>query len=220
MPTTTTARPGLLRRSAPTLPPAAPQVRHTPLEDVVGLLSGTVVASLGLTLLHAGHAATGGTAGIALLVAYATHWSFGAVYFVVNLPFLVLALWAKGVRFTVRTLICIAAMSLFAQVHAAVLPTALPPVYAVLLGNLLVGAGMLMLFRHHGSLGGFNTLALIAQERLGWKAGWVQLAFDGAVILAALALVSPAVVALSVAGAVVLNLVLALNHRPDRYIGG
>lgn len=199
---------------------APPSLRHTPVEDVAGLLTGTVVASLGLALLHAGRAATGGTAGIALLVAYATHASFGLLYLVVNLPFLALALWVKGVRFTVRTLLCVAAMSLFAQVHTAVLPAALPPVYGVLLGNLLVGVGMLVLFRHRGSLGGFNTVALIAQERLGWKAGWVQLALDGVVILAALILLTPAVVALSVLGAVVLNVVLALNHRPDRYLGG
>ena len=78
---------------------------------------------------------------------------------------------------------------------------------------------MLMLFRHHWSLGGLNTLALLAQERFGWRAGYVQLALDATIIAASLSIVSPPVVALSATGAVVLNLVLAFNHRPGRYLG-
>ena len=78
---------------------------------------------------------------------------------------------------------------------------------------------MLILFRHRSSLGGFNTLALLVQERYGWRAGYVQLALDATVVAASFALVSPAMVALSALGAVVVNLVLALNHRPDRYLG-
>jgi uncharacterized membrane-anchored protein YitT (DUF2179 family) len=91
--------------------------------------------------------------------------------------------------------------------------------YAVGVGNLLAGVGMLILFRHKSSLGGLNTVALLTQERFGWRAGYVQLALDATIIVASLTIVSPAVVALSAAGAVVLNLVLALNHRPGRYLG-
>jgi uncharacterized membrane-anchored protein YitT (DUF2179 family) len=64
-----------------------------------------------------------------------------------------------------------------------------------------------------------NTLALLAQERFGWRAGYVQLGLDAVVIIASLTIVPTLVVALSAAGAVVLNLVLALNHRPGRYLG-
>ena len=79
--------------------------------------------------------------------------------------------------------------------------------------------GMLMVFRHRSSLGGFNTLALVAQEKLGWRAGWVQLALDTVVILCALPVVGLETVLVSAAGAAVLNVVLALNHRPGRYQG-
>ncbi|PKQ21511.1 MAG: hypothetical protein CVT65_18155, partial [Actinobacteria bacterium HGW-Actinobacteria-5] len=95
----------------------------------------------------------------------------------------------------------------------------LNPVYATLVGNLLAGVGMLMVFRHRSSLGGLNTLALIVQEKVGWRAGYVQMAMDVTIILVALTVVPPANVLLSAAGAVVLNIVLALNHRPGRYLG-
>jgi len=88
---------------------------------------------------------------------------------------------------------------------------------ASVLGGLLAGAGMLMLFRHHASLGGFNVTALMLQDRLGWRAGWVQLAMDAAVLVAALAIATPERVGWSVVAALATNLALAINHRPGRY---
>ena len=45
------------------------------------------------------------------------------------------------------------------------------------------------------------------------------MAFDVAIVVAAFAIVEPARVALSVLGAVALNLVVAINHKPGRYLG-
>ena len=75
-----------------------------------------------------------------------------------------------------------------------------------------------MLFRHHASLGGLNILVLVLQQRFGWRAGWVQMGIDGAILLASLALVEPQRMLMSLAGALALNLTLALNHRPGRYV--
>ena len=66
-------------------------LRHSLVEDAFGLVTGTFVASLGIFLLKSAHAVTGGTAGLSLLLSYATGISFGVLYFVTNLPFLVLA---------------------------------------------------------------------------------------------------------------------------------
>ena len=51
------------------------------------------------------------------------------------------------------------------------------------------------------------------------RAGVFQMAVDSLVVLASLFVVSPQVIALSVVGALALNVVLAVNHRPDRYLG-
>jgi Uncharacterized conserved protein len=193
---------------------------HGRVEDVFGLLSGTFVASLGIYLLHAVHAVTGGTAGLSLLIGYATGWSFSIVYVLANLPFLALALVRKGWGFTLRTLLCIGLVSAFSALHPLAMPNLiLNTPYAVVVGNLLAGVGMLVVFRHGSSLGGFNTLALLVQERYGWRAGYVQLALDALIVLASISIVSPYMVALSALGAVVVNLVLAFNHRPGRYLG-
>jgi uncharacterized membrane-anchored protein YitT (DUF2179 family) len=111
-------------------------------------------------------------------------------------------------------------VSVFTELHRLLLPV-LPvsDVYAIAIGNLLAGLGMLIVFRHRASLGGFNTVALIVQERYGWRAGNVQLAMDSLVLLAGLTVLPVQMVLWSAAGTVLLSLVLTVNHRPDRYLG-
>jgi uncharacterized membrane-anchored protein YitT (DUF2179 family) len=83
---------------------------------------------------------------------------------------------------------------------------------------LLIGVGLLMLFRHQASLGGLNVVALFLQERMGWRAGHIQGVMDALIVLAAFSVTDTWHVALSVLGAVALNTTLAINHRPGRYI--
>ncbi|GAA1454800.1 YitT family protein [Nesterenkonia lacusekhoensis] len=193
-------------------------IPHSPPEDVLGVLTGTFLAALGLYLLQEAEAVTGGTAGLALLLTYATPLSFGWLFVLVNLPFFLLALWKKGWRFTLKTLVSVAIVSVFSEVNEFLLPVPdINPIYGVVAGNLLLGVALLIVFRHGSSLGGFNVLALIAQEQFHLRAGYVQMSLDLVVILLALTVMAPSGVVLSAAGAVVLNIVLAFNHRPGRY---
>ena len=191
---------------------------HGIVEDALGLLTGTFLVSLGLHLLHAAHAVTGGTAGLSLLLGYATAWPFWLLFLVINAPFALLAVWRRGWDFTVRTLVCIGAVSGWALVHDALFPVAwIEPWYGTLAGNLLAGVGVLILFRHQASLGGINIAVLYLQQRYGWRAGKVQMGIDCLIVLLALWVVEPGAILVSILGAVILNLTLAINHRPGRY---
>ncbi len=193
---------------------------HSVAEDVLGILTGTFLASLGLHLLHAAHAVTGGTAGLSLLLGYATAWPFWLLFAVINVPFALLAVWRRGWDFTIRTIIAIALVSAWALVHDALFPiTQIEPWYGTLAGNLLAGVGVLILFRHRSSVGGVNIIGLEVQDRTGFRAGWTMMIFDLLIILAAVLVMPWPNVVMSAVGAVLLNLVLALNHRPGRYLG-
>lgn len=196
------------------------QTRHTPTEDVFGIATGTFVAALGLHLLKSVDAVTGGTAGLALLLDQVLAAPFWLVFVLVNVPFIALALWKKGIRFTLLTLCSVAIVSALSSVNAVLMPLHdIAPIYAVLGGNLLVGVGMLILFRHQASLGGVNVVAILIQEKTGFRAGWVQMIVDALIVASALFVVPWVLVLLSALGVVVVNLVLAVNHRPGRYIG-
>ena len=193
---------------------------HSVAEDILGILTGTFLASLGLHLLHAAHAVTGGTAGLSLLLGYATGWPFWLLFALINVPFALLAVWRRGWDFTIRTIVSIGLVSALAPMHEALFPiTQIEPWYGTLAGNLLAGVGVLILFRHRSSVGGINIIGLEIQDRTGFRAGWTMMAFDVAIILGALFVMPWPDVLRSAVGAVLLNLVLALNHRPGRYLG-
>jgi len=193
---------------------------HTWVDDVQAVATGVLTAALGISLMaHAG-LLTGGLPGLAFLVHYAVGTPLGAVFFALSLPFFALAFGQFGARFALRTLVSAALLALAIEWMPGVLRFgAVAPLFASAMGGLLIGIGLLMLFRHNASVGGFNVIAMWLQRRRGWSMGLVQMALDCAIVLAALAITDTTRVLHSVVGAVVLNLVLSFNHRPGRYRG-
>lgn len=197
----------------------APDLRHGPLEDLQALLTGTTFVALGVLMFKQLGLLTGGTAGVAFWLHYATGWNFGLVFFALNLPFYALAWRRMGHTFTLKTFAAVALLTALTNL----LPLwvgfeHLHPVATALIGGVLMGTGMLILFRHQASLGGFNVLVLYLQESRGWRAGRIQMALDCTIVLLAFVVTDWQHVALSVLGAVALNQTLATNHRAGRYV--
>ena len=204
---------------APTTTPAAASVPHTRTEDAVAVFTGVLLISVGVAFFTSAGLLTGGTAGLAFLLHYATGVGFGKIFFVLNLPFYWLALRKLGREFTLKTFAAVLLLSLLTELQGQFLQFArIEPLYAAIAGGLITGTGFLALFRHRCSLGGVGIAALYLQDRYGWRAGKVQMALDCCIVLLALWSVEPLRVLWSIVGAVALNLVLAMNHRPGRYM--
>ena len=194
--------------------------RHGLLEDAQAIVTACAFFSLGLSLLGSAGLLMGGTPGIAILVARVTHLPFGPVYVLVNLPFFALGVRVLGWRFTLKTFAAIALLAFATDRLPLVLQLGrVAPLYAAAMGGALAGVGLLMLFRHDASLGGLNILAIWLQRRFGVRAGVFQLTVDACIVVASFFVVPLSTLALSGVGAVALNLVLAVNHRPGRYTG-
>ncbi|MBK9362282.1 MAG: YitT family protein [Rubrivivax sp.] len=193
--------------------------RHSLLEDAQALVTGTLFVALGVTLFRHAGMVTGGTAGMAFVAHYAAGWSFGLVFFLLNLPFYALAWRRMGPRFTVKTFVAVGLLAALTEAlpHWVVLQQ-VHPLFAAIGGGLLAGAGFLILFRHQASLGGLNVLVLWLQEHRGWRAGQVQMGIDLAILLAATPWLDARRLGLSVLGAAALNFALAVNHKPGRYV--
>jgi uncharacterized membrane-anchored protein YitT (DUF2179 family) len=199
--------------------PAPPSTRHSWLDDLQGMGLGIFLCGVGLHVLTHVGLITGQTAGIAVILSYVTGWSFGAIFFAINLPFYLLAYRRLGLEFTVKSLASVSLLSLTTELlplgwEVGRMETGL----GALVFGALTGLGLLALFRHKGSLGGLGVLALLVQDQTGFRAGYVQLIADAVIFSVALLLFPWPVVAWSVLGAVVLNLIIAINHRRDRYI--
>jgi uncharacterized membrane-anchored protein YitT (DUF2179 family) len=192
--------------------------QHSLFEDAQGILIGTLLAALGLTFFKSTGLLIGGTAGLAFLGQYATTFSFSEVFFVINLPFYYLSYRQLGLAFTVKTFISVCLLSIFVEYAPLFMQfKLLDPLYAALIGGLLVGAGLLGLFRHQASLGGLAILAQYLSKKYGISIGKFQMAVDCIVVILAIFIVNWNAIALSIVGAISYNLILVINHKPGRY---
>ena len=193
--------------------------KHTAVDDAQGLIYGASMAAFGVVILSHLGLVTGQTAGLALLMSYVTGWGFGPVFFALNLPFYWLGYRRMGAAFVVKTFVAVAMVSAL----SIILPPFIrfdilnPAIGAVLFG-FATGSALLALFRHGASLGGIGIVALWLQDKTGFRAGYTQMLVDGAIFTAALLLLPLPQVAYSALGALVVNMVIALNHSRDRYI--
>jgi len=188
-------------------------------EDAQGLLVASAQAALGIHLLRASGLVTGGTAGFALILSYLGGWSFGLTFFLVNIPFFALAWWARGPVFLVKSLATVTLVSLLAEALKPLLEIGrIHPGAAAVLFGVSAGVGLLGLFRHSGSLGGVSIVALILQDRYGIRAGLTQILHDMTLFAVAAFVLPLDRVLWSLLGALVLNLVIAFNHRRDWYV--
>lgn len=192
---------------------------HSLFDDAQGISLGVFLASVGLHLLTTLGLITGQTAGIAVIISYLSGYSFGTVFFLVNLPFYVLAWRRLGKVFTIKSLISVTLLSILTEIiPPGMVFSHLDPLLGALTFGALTGVALLVLFRHNGSLGGLGVVALLIQDTTGFRAGWVQLIFDLCLFGLAFFLFDPLLVLYSLLGAVVINLIIAINHRRDRYV--
>ncbi|MEM7717857.1 MAG: YitT family protein [Pseudomonadota bacterium] len=197
------------------------RLEHSLAEDAQAFVLGTALCAFAVVILTHLGLITGQTAGLGVLLSYVTGASFGVVFFIVNLPFYLFAWLRMGPRFTIKSFIAVALVSVMTELMSRhIVFASLDPTLGALLAGATAGMGLIVLFRHGASLGGVGVVGLWLQDKAGIQAGWVQLGFD--VILFAVALfVLPdlALVAWSLLGAVIVNLIIAVNHRKDRYVG-
>nr|WP_196222845.1 YitT family protein [Pseudooceanicola algae] len=177
------------------------------------------MAGFGIVILTELGLITGQTAGLAVLISYVTGWSFGLIFFVVNLPFYWLGYRRMGWRFTIKTFVAVALLSFLSNwLKTQISFDFLTPWTGAVIFGMVTGSALLALFRHGASLGGVGILALYLQEKTGFRAGWTQLGFDACLFCAALFVLPLDKVLFSLLGAVIINFVIAINHRRDWYV--
>jgi uncharacterized membrane-anchored protein YitT (DUF2179 family) len=191
---------------------------HRFYEDVLALFCAGVLVSFGVVLFGTHNLITGGTAGIAIIGTNIFDMSFGLLFFLVNIPFYFIA-WTKlSKRFTINTFISVTIVSVMTeQIEQLISIDKINPVFASIVGGMLIGVGLLIMFRHKSSLGGLGILALYLQNKFNIRAGNFGLLVDFVILTSSIFIFSIDVVILSVIGAITLNLLIAVNHKPGRY---
>ncbi|WP_252732095.1 YitT family protein [Paraglaciecola arctica] len=191
---------------------------HRFYEDVLALFCAGVLVSFGVVLFGTHDLLTGGTAGIAIVGTHLVDINFGLLFFLVNIPFYYIAWTQLSRRFTINTFISVSMVSVMTeQIGHLIHIESIHPLFASVAGGLLIGVGLLIMFRHKSSLGGLGILALYLQNKFNIRAGNFGLLVDAMILGSSMLIFNFDIVILSVIGAITLNLLIAVNHKPGRY---
>lgn len=193
-------------------------LHHSLLENIQGISIGVFIVSLALLFLSSAGLFVGQAAGIALIGSYLTDTPFGIWFFCVNAPFFLFGAQRLGWVFAIRSLIGIAAVSMLSFLLPQYIQfETVNPVVAALASGILAGLGILAALRHGAGLGGVSVMAAAIQDKTGFRAGYVQLIVDALIFIPAFFVFELRIVLYSLLGAVVINGIIAVNHRPDWY---
>ena len=145
------------------------------LKDYVAITLGIMCYALGwAAFLLPYQISTGGVTGISALIYYVTGIEIQVSYFVINAIFMVFALKILGLKFCIKTLYAIPALTFFLWLFqvllkddAGYLPLLLGPgqeFMALVIGACMTGFGIGFVFIYNGSTGGTDILAWIINK--------------------------------------------------------
>lgn len=194
--------------------------RHTWYEDLFGLATGSILIALAIVMMEASGLITGGAVGISQLLAKNLNVSLSLLYVLISVPFFALAIWKKGSSFAIRSFVNVLLVSYLVDLFPQFINvTVSNQVAGAIIANTAGGIGVLAVFRHNSSLGGFQVVALMIQEKFKIQAGYAQALIDLTILLVGIGTYGISATLASLVGVIVFNAILALNHRPDLYIG-
>lgn len=143
-------------------------------KDLLMMTAGLVIYAIGFSCFILPYEMTsGGVSGIGALIFYVTGFSPSYTYFIINVGLLAFALKILGVKYTVKTLIATAMISILIGVGQSLATSPTGELYKVVgeqkfmacvLGGLAEGIGLGLVFQAGGSTGGSDIIASIINK--------------------------------------------------------
>ena len=158
------------------------------------MIIGAALAALSYSLFQIPYnIAAGGVGGISIIINHFTGWPQGTLYFVMNLPLLVLGFFYLGRwPFVVRTVVAVLIFSVATDLFLTYLPGMLPEypltqdvLLSAVYGGLVGGVGGGLIYRSGSTMGGTGIIGRIIQKKTGVPLSQVYLYTDGLIVLAA-----------------------------------
>ena len=168
------------------------------LKDYALISVGVILYAVGVTVFMLPYSlTTGGVAGAASIVYYATGIEVQVTYVIVNIILLIIAIKELGIRFCIKTIYAVFFMTfvlwLFQRIievpdpnnlGAKMLPQLIgeESFMACVLGAILAGTGVALCFENNGSTGGTDIIAAIVNKHRNMSLGSVIMACDVVII--------------------------------------
>lgn len=159
------------------------------MKDFMFIVFGILLYAIGYTaFILPEKVVMGGVAGLSALIYYATNIPAGISVFVLNITLLVIAFSALTKQFVVRTIVGVIILSLFIGMLQPLFQTF--PIITVgedkfmhvLIGGMLGGAGLGVVFSHNGSTGGTDILTVLLTKHFNLSFGRAMQFIDCTII--------------------------------------
>jgi len=153
------------------------------------ILVGSFLLALGVVgFLSPNKIATGGTAGLAIILHYVLNLPIGVLMALINIPLLLVSIKYLGKKFAFKSMFAIALIVAFVDVlkEVVLLPAfSNDLILATLYGGVIIGVGLGLIFKGGGSAGGGTILAKIITSKFNIKTSDVIMLLDGIVVVSA-----------------------------------
>jgi len=175
------------------------------IKDIPGILVGTFIAAIGISLYLVPHRiAPGGIGGLAQVLHILFHWKTGITMLIFNIPLFILGFFIIGKIFGTKTVIGMIAISVFVDLlepnvgffakmfSNIIMEIPKYPGYfsltdntflACIAGNVFLGIGLGIVFRFRGSTAGTDIPAAIIRKYTGFSLGVGFMIVDSVIIV-------------------------------------
>lgn len=134
--------------------------------NLLGVAIGSFIYACGISLfLDPNNLAPGGASGLAIVLNRICNIETGTLYFIINVPIMVIGLWKYGVRFIASTFFSILLNSIFTN-RLAKLGALTDDIFiATMAGSVLVGVGVAIVFKSKATTGGTDIIVKVLHDK-------------------------------------------------------
>lgn len=150
------------------------------IKNLVIIAVASLIYAAGISLfLDPNALAPGGVTGIAVIMNRLCGIETGTLYFILNIPIVLLGIWKFGVRFIAKTFYAITMTSLFTNLLANMQPLTDDLLMAAAVGGVLIAIGVGLIFKAGATTGGTDIIVKILRQKYRHlKTGFLFLCMD------------------------------------------
>lgn len=153
------------------------------LKEYIGVLMGTAVIAAAFNMfMTPNQIAAGGISGLGVLLYYLFNLPVGITIFLLNIPLFAIAVKLFGWHYITRGLFGAVALSIMIEVLTFLPVVTEDLLLASLYGGIVMGIGVALVFRAHGTTGGTDLAAQVLNKIFGFSLGQSLLGVDFLVV--------------------------------------
>lgn len=136
------------------------------IKNILVIIAASLIYAIGISLfLDPNQLAPGGITGIAVILNHLISIETGTLYFILNVPIILLGIWKFGFRFIAKTAFAIVIISAFTNLLAPIGALTSDLLLAGVIGGILIAIGIGMIFKAGATTGGTDIIIKVLRQR-------------------------------------------------------